>query len=32
MDKYYKLTDKTLVYVAAMVLYPSRKWKWIDKH
>jgi hypothetical protein len=32
MDKYYKLTDKTLVYMAAIVLYPLRKWKWIDKH
>jgi len=32
MDKYYKLTDKTPVYIAAMVLYPSRKWKWIKKH
>jgi hAT family C-terminal dimerisation region len=32
MDKYYKLTDKTPAYVAAMVLHPSRKWKWIEKH
>ncbi len=32
MDKYYKLSDKTPVYVAAMVLHPSRKWKWIEKH
>jgi hypothetical protein len=32
MDKYYKLTDKTPVYIAALVLYPSRKWKYIEKH
>ena len=32
IDKYYKLSDKTPAYVAAMVLYPSRKWKWIKKH
>jgi hypothetical protein len=32
MDKYYKLTDKTPVYVAVIVLYPLRKWKWIEKY
>ena len=32
INKYYKLLDKTPVYVAAMVLYPSRKQKWIKKH
>ena len=32
MDKYYKLSDKTPAYVAAMVLHPSRKWRWIEKH
>ena len=32
MNKYYKLSDKTLAYVAAIVLYPLRKWKWIEKH
>ena len=25
INKYYKLSDKTLAYIAAMVLYPSRK-------
>ncbi|PMD15337.1 hypothetical protein NA56DRAFT_582170 [Hyaloscypha hepaticicola] len=32
MDKYYKLTDKIPVYLIMMVLYPSRKWKWIEKY
>jgi hypothetical protein len=32
MDKYYKLSDKTPAYVAVMVLHPSRKWRWIEKH
>lgn len=32
MDKYYKLSDKTPAYVVVIVLYPSRKWKWIKKH
>jgi hypothetical protein len=32
IDKYYKLTDKTLVYLAALVLHPSRKWKYIENH
>ena len=32
MDKYYKLSDKTPAYVAAIVLHPSRKWRWIEKH
>jgi hypothetical protein len=32
MDKYYKLINKTLVYVIAIVLHPSWKWKWIEKH
>ena len=32
MDKYYKLLDKTLANIAAIVLYPGRKWKWIEKH
>ncbi len=32
MDKYYKLSDRTPTYVVAMVLYLSRKWKWIEKY
>ena len=32
MDKYYKLIDKILVYMTIMVLYLSRKWKWIEKY
>lgn len=32
MDKYYRLSDNTPVYVAALVLHPSRKWRYIEKH
>ena len=32
MEKYYKLLDLTPVYVASIVLYLGRKWKWIKKH
>jgi hypothetical protein len=32
MDKYYKLINKTLVYVVTIVLHLSWKWKWIEKH
>jgi len=32
MNKYYELSDDTPVYVAALVLYPSRKWRYIEKH
>jgi hypothetical protein len=32
MSKYYSKTDKTLAYVAVIVLHLSRKWKWIEKH
>ena len=32
IDKYYRLSDRTPVYVAALVLYPSRKWRYIEKH
>ena len=32
MDKYYRLLDSTPVYVAALVLYLSRKWRYIEKH
>src|SRR6266542_6613466 len=32
MDKYYKLLDKSPAYVTAIVLHPSRKWRWIEKH
>jgi len=32
MNKYYELTYKTPAYVAALVLHPSRKWKYLEKH
>jgi hypothetical protein len=32
MDKYYRLSDSTPVYVAAVVLHPQRKWRHIQKH
>jgi hypothetical protein len=32
MDKYYRLSDSTPVYVAALVLHPSRKWRYIEKN
>ena len=32
MDKYYKLMDKTPVYLVALVLHPSCKWRYIEKH
>ena len=32
IEKYYKLSDLTLVYVASIMLYLGRKWKWIEKH
>ena len=31
IDKYYQLSDSTPVYIAAIVLYPSRKWRYIDR-
>jgi hAT family C-terminal dimerisation region/BED zinc finger len=32
MNKYYELSDKSPAYVAAIILHPSRKWRWIEKH
>jgi hypothetical protein len=32
MNKYYELSDKTPAYVAAIVLHPGRKWKYIKKN
>jgi hypothetical protein len=32
MAKYYELTDRTPVYIAAIVLHPSRKWRYIEKN
>lgn len=32
INKYYKLTNKTLAYVTVIVLHPSYKWKWIKKY
>ena len=32
MAKYYGKTDKTPAYIAALVLHPSRKWRWVEKH
>jgi hypothetical protein len=32
LDKYYQLTSKTPVYIAAMVLNPRHKWKYIKRN
>ena len=32
MAKYYKLTDRTPVYITAIVLHLSRKWRYIKKN
>lgn len=32
LDKYYQLTDKSPIYVAAVVLNPKWKWKYFEKH
>jgi hypothetical protein len=32
MDKYYRLSDSTPVYIAATVLHPSRNWRYFKKH
>jgi hypothetical protein len=32
LDKYYRLSDSTPVYIAAIVLHPSKKWRYIDKY
>ena len=32
INKYYKLLDKSLVYIAAIVLYLGYKWKQLEKH
>jgi hypothetical protein len=29
LDKYYRLTDESPAYVAAIVLHPSHKWHYI---
>jgi hypothetical protein len=31
LDEYYLKTDLSPVYVAAVVLHPSHKWKWLKK-
>jgi len=31
LDKYYRLTDESPAYVAAIVLHPSHKWHYIEK-
>lgn len=31
-DKYYKLTDDTPIYRAAVVLHPRMKWGWFNRH
>jgi hypothetical protein len=31
LDEYYQKTDQSLVYVAAVVLHPRLKWKWLEK-
>jgi hypothetical protein len=32
LDKYYDLTDRSVVYIAAVVLNPAHKWKYFEKH
>ncbi|WKT54430.1 hypothetical protein QSH57_005014 [Fusarium oxysporum f. sp. vasinfectum] len=32
LDKYYRLTDESPAYVAAIVLHPSRKWHYIQEN
>ncbi|PVH74996.1 hypothetical protein DL98DRAFT_428425, partial [Cadophora sp. DSE1049] len=32
INKYYNIFDKTPVYITALVLYLSRKWRYIKKH
>jgi hypothetical protein len=32
LDKYYDLTDRSIAYVAAVVLNPAHKWKYFEKH
>jgi len=32
MAKYYGKTDKTPAYIIALVLHPSRKWRWVEKY
>jgi hAT family C-terminal dimerisation region len=31
LDKYYRLTDDSCAYVAAIALHPRYKWRWIEK-
>ena len=30
MDTYYRRTNETPVYIAALILHPSRKWNYIE--
>src|SRR5271170_7714293 len=32
LDKYYNLTDRSIAYVAAVVLNPAHKWRYFEKH
>jgi hAT family C-terminal dimerisation region len=32
LDKYYNLTDRSVVYIAAVILNPAHKWKYFEKH
>jgi hypothetical protein len=32
LDNYYRLTDRTPTYRAAVVLHPRMKWQWFDRH
>jgi hypothetical protein len=32
LNSYYKKTDETLIYRAAVVLHPRMKWHWINRH
>jgi len=30
--KYYRASDRTPAYIAALILHPSRKWRWVERH
>jgi hypothetical protein len=32
LNKYYRMSDTTPAYTAAVILHPSRKWRWVERH
>jgi hypothetical protein len=32
LDRYYRLSNSTPVYITAIILYPLKKWRYIDKY